>query len=105
VTTIALALMAVLVEMACSLLTIDVSNLINFGSPCLNSSNAWDFSLNIARIESRDSHLLSILASSVTHDYGDLGQCIWCTLPRPTSKRASKLDGVEVLFRAEDMVL
>ena len=76
-------LMAALVEMACSLLTMDASNLINFKSPCLNSSNAWDFSLNIARIESRDLHLSTILAGSVTHDCGDLDQCVWSTLPRP----------------------
>jgi hypothetical protein len=61
-TRLAPALIAVLVEMGCSPLTMDVSNLINFGSPCLNSSNAWDFFLNIARIESGDSHLSSILA-------------------------------------------
>ena len=53
-TRLAPAPMAALVEMACSPLTMDVSNLINFGS-CLNSSRAGDFSLNIARIESGDS--------------------------------------------------
>ena len=57
-------LMTALVEMACSALTTGASHLINFGSPFLNSSNAWDCSLNIARIESVDSHLSSILASS-----------------------------------------
>jgi len=57
-------LMTALVEMACSALTTGASHLINFGSLFLNSSNAWDCSLNIARIESGDSHLSSILASS-----------------------------------------
>ena len=39
-TKLAPALMAALVEMACSPLTMGVSHLINFGSPFLNSSKS-----------------------------------------------------------------
>jgi hypothetical protein len=99
------ALMAALVEMARSPLTMGVSHLFNFGSPFLNSSNAWDCSLNIARISSDDWHL------SMAAARGWLRRSLPVLLvymAKAASKRASKLDRVGIVFdvfEAEDMVL
>ena len=91
-----------LVEMLYKTSTMGVSHLTNLGSPFLNSSNARDCSWNTAKIDSGDLH------SSKTEAIG----CFLMSCPvrlvyltNATSIRVSKLEGVEVIFEADDMAL